>query len=63
MKRFWWKIILILILASVFIQAQEQVRMDLQVNLFLKILKYDRNISERGAEGLKLGLLYDPDNK
>ena len=63
MKRFRWKIILFIVLTGFVLWAQEEVRMDLQVNLFLKILKYDRNITQRGADGLKLGVLYNPDNK
>jgi len=43
--------------------AQEQVRLDLQINLFMKILRYDRNIAERGEEGLKMGVLYNPADK
>ncbi|MCD6595793.1 YfiR family protein [bacterium] len=63
MKWFRWKIILFIVLTGFVLWAQEEVRMDLQVNLLLKILKYDRNISQRGTEGLKLGVLYNPDNK
>ena len=43
--------------------AQEEVRMDLQINLFMKILRYDRNIGERGKQGLKIGVLYEPTSK
>jgi len=43
--------------------AENEVRVDLQVNLFMKILRYDRNIASRGEEGLKLGILYNPEDK
>ena len=48
---------------GLFAEQIDEVRMDLQVNLFLKILKYDRNIAERGKNGLKLGVLYNPASK
>ncbi len=54
------KVILLLVLTFIVLVAQDEVRLDLQINLFMKILKYDRNISQRGAEGLKMGLLYNP---
>ncbi len=63
MKWFLKFIIPMLILMIPFALAAQQideVRMDLQVNLFLKILRYDRNISKRGEGGLKLGVLYNP---
>ena len=62
MKLIWRKLIWLLFIPSVLLWAQEQVRMDLQVTLFMKLLKYDRNITRRGAEGLKLGVLYNPDD-
>lgn len=64
MRRFlkWIQLILMLILPMCAF-AQEEVRMDLQVNLFMKILRYDRNISNRGEKGLKIGILYNPSSK
>ena len=44
-------IIPILLLLLSLAAADEEVRMDLQINLFIKILRYDRNIGERGAQG------------
>ncbi len=40
--------------------AQQYVRVDLQVNLFMKILRYDRNIATRGKGGIKMGVLFNP---
>ena len=55
--------LLLIIPIALLAQQIDEVRMDLQVNLFLKILRYDRNISKRGANGLKLGVLYNPASK
>jgi len=63
MKGFLSSILIALLIIPVFAAEQEEVRMDLQVNLFLKILRYDRNIGERGAQGIKMGVLYNPSDK
>lgn len=55
-------ILAILLLIAV-VDAQDMVRVDLQVNLFMKILKYDRNLSRRGEGGIKIGVLYNPADK
>ncbi|RLF26197.1 MAG: hypothetical protein DRN14_07250 [Thermoplasmata archaeon] len=63
MRQYYRKLIFMILIVSAVLWAQDEVRMDLQVTLFMKLLKYDRNITQRGAEGLKLGVIYNPNNK
>ena len=57
-------VLFLLLMIAVSIAQEQEVRMDLQVNLFFKILRYDRNIANRGEQGgLKIGVLYNAGNK
>lgn len=49
---------LLLILSSV--ALAEEVPIDIQVPLYLKILYFDRNLKERCKDTVKIGILYDP---
>jgi len=49
MRQYYRKLIFMILISSAVLWAQDEVRMDLQVTLFMKLLKYDRNITQRGA--------------
>lgn len=43
------------------VQAAEQVPAPLQVAILVKVLVYDRTIATRSRDGLRLGVVFDPD--
>ncbi|MBN1755399.1 YfiR family protein [bacterium] len=63
--KLWLSILTAMVLISAALPLENEemlVPMDMQVPTLMKILKYDRNIEERGQQGLTIGVIYLPED-